>query len=360
MRVYQSLRTAHLERAHALDPASIVYLERNYDFSEDQLTGLDVHHVSGVKDLIRLLSRADADEVEINEPLMLSATKLELAAVATLRLRGLVRRRRIRVVSYAIGNDDPFAVSDGRLRSPWRRCVYRLATAWLVNQVDRLAVGTPGALAEYQPYLRRRRGEVRLIPALPTACETCPEPASAPPRRGVTFVGAFDNRKGLTQLLDAWPAVSAREPGTPLRLLGKGELAHVAVDAAAADPTITTLIDPARDEIHRAMREAKVLVLLSQPTPTWREQVGLPIVEGLSHGCEIVTTTETGLAEWLREHDHQVLEASDQTTARTADAIIAALATNRTALDVISSLPTVDGRLEADRWMFESGDDAVR
>jgi glycosyltransferase involved in cell wall biosynthesis len=57
-------------------------------------------------------------------------------------------------------------------------------------------------------------------------------------------------------------------------------------------------IDPPRARVHEAMRESSVLVLLSQPHGHWREQVGLPIVEGLAHGCEVVTTSETGLASW--------------------------------------------------------------
>ena len=65
-------------------------------------------------------------------------------------------------------------------------------------------------------------------------------------------------------------------------------------------------------------------MLPSQPTSAWREQVGLPIVEGLSYGCTIVTTTETGLAGWLSEHRHRVLPA-DANEAQLAAAIIDAL-----------------------------------
>jgi glycosyltransferase involved in cell wall biosynthesis len=168
----------------------------------------------------------------------------------------------------------------------------------------------------------------------------------------VTFVGAFDERKGLRQLLAAWPQVLEARPGTPLRLLGKGGLARLALDAQDAYDDVTVLLDPERSAIHEAMRSSKVVVLLSQPSATWREQVGLPIVEGLSHGCEIVTTTETGLADWLREHGHQVLDARTSGPAEVAAAVHRSLDADRTPADVVTDLPPEDGRLAADRWMF--------
>ena len=92
-------------------------------------------------------------------------------------------------------------------------------------------------------------------------------------------------------------------------------------------------------------------VLLSQPTPTWREQVGLPVVEGLAHGCTVVTTTETGLAGWLAAHGHEVLPPGAP-DGEVAAAVDRALGRRRPAGDVLADLPAADGRLAADRWMF--------
>jgi glycosyltransferase involved in cell wall biosynthesis len=47
----------------------------------------------------------------------------------------------------------------------------------------------------------------------------------------------------------------------------------------------------------------------------WREQIGLPLVEGLAHGCRVVTTTETGLAEDLRGHPLVTLTTPGDATA---------------------------------------------
>ena len=114
------------------------------------------------------------------------------------------------------------------------------------------------------------------------------------------------------------------------------------------------VIDPPRSEIHRHLRSASVLALPSRPTASWREQIGLPIVEGLAHGCNIVTTSETGLAGWLTEHGHNVVAPGAGVSAL-ADSVLHALhkqGDGGTAVGVVADLPAVDGRLAADAWMF--------
>ena len=71
-------------------------------------------------------------------------------------------------------------------------------------------------------------------------------------------------------------------------------------------------------------------------------------MEGLSYGCTIVTTTETGLAGWLTEHQHRVLPA-DADEAQLAAAITDALRRPVTEHD---PLPAQDGRLTTSAWMF--------
>ena len=112
-------------------------------------------------------------------------------------------------------------------------------------------------------------------------------------------------------------------------------------------------IDPARAQIHAQLRRSRVLVLPSQPAPGWREQVGLPICEGLAHGCTIVTSTETGLAGWLAFHGHRV-ESPAVPADDWAGALALALRQGRPASAVLDDLPIVDGRLAADAWLFES------
>jgi glycosyltransferase involved in cell wall biosynthesis len=354
VRVLATLRTAHLERFHELVPASVLYANTSYDFDPTLLDGLDVHRFAGPWDLFRRLLAARIEAIEINEPLMLASTRSTLVALAAVRARGLVARRRVRVVAYAIENLDPFTSLQHRVRSRWRRLLFRALVRVVTGQLDRLAVGTDGALAAYRPYLRGRRLTTRLVPALPARCAVCPAVEPDDTRAGVVFVGAFDERKGVRQLLDAWPGVLEAHPRTTLHLLGKGPLSDLAERAARSVPGVTTTIDPSRRAIHEALRGAKVLVLLSRPSPTWREQLGLPILEGLAHGCEIVATDETGMAGWLAGHGHRVVAGTagpDEVTQAVVDALVG----RRTPADVVADLPPVDGRLAADRWMFSDG-----
>ena len=121
--------------------------------------------------------------------------------------------------------------------------------------------------------------------------------------------------------------------------------------AAARDASILLEIDPPRVRIHEAMATSSVLTLPSQPSATWREQVGLPIVEALSHGCTIVTTRETGLADWLESGGHSVYRDAGSAQAL-ASAILRALDAPVDRTDVLAALPERDGRLAADDWLF--------
>ncbi len=161
VRVYETLQDcAHLERDTNFVPASIVYLRRNYDFDDSPLAGLDVHHCGSLRALAALVVRWHVWEMEVNEPLMLSALKLSLTAALASRLGGLLRGRRTRVVTYALANSDPFADATRRLRSRHRRIAFRLGYpgAGAAPGPDRLrlllgraAVRRPGAPAGCRP-----------------------------------------------------------------------------------------------------------------------------------------------------------------------------------------------------------------
>jgi glycosyltransferase involved in cell wall biosynthesis len=60
--------------------------------------------------------------------------------------------------------------------------------------------------------------------------------------------------------------------------------------------------NPTRQAVHELLRDSAVVAMPSVRLRGWREQIGLPLVEGLTHGCRVVTTTETGLADDLRGH----------------------------------------------------------
>jgi len=353
VRIYETLRTAHLERAHQLVPASIIYRVRRYDFDSSLADGLDLIR-AGPLGTACTLAFSRVRELEVNEPLMVSSLRRTLLAVVVVRVAGRLRRLPVRIVTYAIGNDDPFRPpARAGLRGRGRRVVDRALLHLVARNVDRIVFGTDAARALYERMVPgiARRADVASIPAVPAACGCAPVEERDPDR--VLFVGSFENRKGFPQLLAAWPEVVTRHPGACLTLLGKGPLLADAEDLASGHGAVDLVVDPPRQEVHRHLRASAVLVLLSQPTPTWREQVGLPLVEGLAHGCAVLASTETGLADWLAVHGHGVL-APDAGPHELAAEIVRLLAARRPSESVLADLPGVDGRLAADAWLFRA------
>lgn len=354
VRLYDSVRSAHLERAAELPAATILYGHQRYDFDESLAASLDLVQARGWRAAAFLVSHP-TEVLEINEPLMLSSARPTATALLGLALGRLRGHARAQVVTYAIENLDP-----ARLPRPARRR-HRLArrldltlASWIWRRVDRVAYGTAQSRDLYEAKLSRgsRIRQSILIPALPRA-EIDPVAVAAKHPAQVVFVGAFVERKGFPLLARAWPMVLEEVPDAQLRLAGKGALLPLA-QATATLPGVDLHVDPPRATIRQLLGGSQILVLPSQQHPRWREQVGLPIVEGLSYGCTIVTTTETGLAPWLSDHGHHVLRPS-ATAAELAGTLVAALRQPLDAHDVLASLPAQDGRTAADAWMF--GDD---
>ncbi len=352
-RHYWSLRSAHLERARSWAPASILFAHRNYDFDEATAAGLDL--VEGrLPRRLAVLALSRPAVVEVNEPLMrpgIADTAAVVLLVRALRTAGV----RTTVVSYAIENRDPFGARP-QLDSPKARLRWELdrrLAAVVARGLDRIAFGTPGSAQLYdRRFGERMRAAGALIDALPAPCECLDGPSSVPDRPTAVFVGEFSARKGVPHLLAAWPAVRGTLPDARLVMIGKGPLVDDVRAAADASADITVVEDPPRPRIHEILRAADAVVLLSTATPTWREQVGLPIVEGLGHGCRIVATSQTGLADWLVAHGHEVIDDPADSVAVSA-ALARALDGSRARQSVLADLPAVDGREAADRWLMQ-------
>ena len=361
LRIYDAVRTAHLERFKAMAPAVVLYRRERYDFDPSVVPDTVILRECGRATTIRTLLRSRYRAVEVSEPLM-TGRWLDLALqIVAIRLGDGLRRRHTIIGAYCIGLTDPVEKLRQRHRIPppvgraWAKLVIRS----LVGSIDRLAFGTEAArdfLAGFasQEALARKGA---LFPALPAPCECAyDEPRD---RTAVLFLGAFNQRKGVRQLLAAWDRLPD-DHGLGLTLIGKGPFTEEVVAWAAARADVTARIDPPRPEVHAALRRAHVVVLPSQREGVWREQVGLPIVEALAHGCEVVTTDETGLANWLIANGHRVLDLPTD-PAVLAGAIAAAAASARPAAEICEPLPTDDSRLEADAWLLRvAGDEGER
>jgi glycosyltransferase involved in cell wall biosynthesis len=345
-RLYWRVRTAHLERAAELPEATVYFAGKRYDFDSALADAVDLRPAAGWRAAF-FLWRDSPDEVEVNEPLMLASALWTATALAALDLRGRLRGRRARVVSYAIENRDPLADRPAGARARLRRRLTAAAARRIWRRLDRIAYGTAAAEQLYVRTFGAGPAEARLIEALP-----CPAGRTVEKDPGtVLFAAAFAPRKGIDVLVAAWPQVTRQHPGARLVLIGKGPLLGLVEDAAREQPSIEVHVAPPRAVVHSSLERASVLVLPSRESPDWREQVGLPIVEGLANGCTVVTTDQTGLASWLAEHGHTVLAEPADADAL-GRAISDALQHPLEPAAVRRSLPDRDGRLAADDWLF--------
>jgi glycosyltransferase involved in cell wall biosynthesis len=338
-------------------PARVFYVRTRYDFDPGLVDPTNPPVRLSKPGVVRELLRRHHPVVEVNEPTIVTEWSFLLAQIAAVRLRDAVTRRRTTIVTYCIGLTDPASRLAQLRRLPrWLAWpIARTVLAVLLRSTDRLAFGTSAAQALYETYADRRRlaDKSRLFEALPSVCDCMSGTGTTGERRTPTqlcFVGKLSDRKGIRQVMATWELVRRDHPDATLRVLGKGELEHEVVAWAADRPEVSVEIDPAREVIHRTLRQSGALICLSQPHEV-REQVGLPIVEGLGHGCEVVATTETGLAPWLTDHGHGVV-APDAPPREVADEVAAAFTRAATRRGSLADLPREDQRIAVDRWLM--------
>lgn len=355
-RYYRGARTVHIERLNSFEPGDFLYFKPMYDFDEALAQSIpNVQRVRFSTVLWRVVRRR-YDVLEIAEPYTPSALPQNLAISLASVLSAGSRDKRTRLVTYAIENADISAKVATRTKAPIAivRPIVRALVGFCFDQMDRIAYGTKAAQDNYLALLgsERTTGTTptqALIWGIPSADEEC---RSAGGSQELVFLGSLDSRKGIERLLSVWDQIAEDLPQARLTVLGKGPLQAEVVRWGSDRSRVSVYIDPARATIREVLSRSKALFLLSQPSELWKEQIGLPIVEGLSFGLEIVASDETGISDWLRDNGHTVLSpvASER---EIVDGIEAALARPRTRSEIVSALPEVDGRLEADRWLFE-------
>jgi glycosyltransferase involved in cell wall biosynthesis len=356
LRLLASMRTGQLERLGQFQPGDVVYRKASYDFDESVTpVGATIKRLGRLA-LLRYLATVSYDVVELNEPMGVVTWPDLLAQIAVIRLGDLWRRRKTLLVAYCIELVDPATAVSGKFGIPKAvvRPLTRLLLTLLVQSFDRLSFGTSGALVAYQTcvYGSDFKPEAELFEALasPCGCLGNTEQGMSPRSAQAIFVGRFDERKGVRQLMEAWDEAHALQREATLRILGTGPLADEVRHFATTRSEITLDVPALRAVIHEALRHSRVLVLLSQPHRYWREQIGLPILEGLSHGCTVIASSETGLGAWLQDHGHIVLDPACS-SGELARALADALEKNRAPANVLDDLPHANQRIVADDWM---------
>ncbi|GKV72796.1 hypothetical protein NCCP2145_21770 [Pseudarthrobacter sp. NCCP-2145] len=216
-----------------------------------------------------------------------------------------------------------------------------------------MVFGSSGAEDAYSSVIESTNAKLKFqsveIPALPSPCSCGGKGEVVRSQQTVSFVGALEPRKGIDILLGAWAIVRDAFPLAQLQIAGGGPLEALVQKAADGDHSISYLGTLTRARVHGLYRATAIVVLPSQRNGRWREQIGLSIVEGLAHNCRILASEETGLARWLEENGHSVIEAPTSVDAL-ASAVIENLRSSSMDLE-LADLPSMDGRIAADEWL---------
>lgn len=349
MRIVPELRAAHIERHRLGTPAELLYLGANYDLAGTPVTG-GIQRVT-IAGALWCFFRTNATTLEVPEPLWMRFWPKHVVLVVGFKAAGALRRRAHRVVTYAMENNDIATLVGGRRAAPaWTvRAVATLVGATARLTIDRIAFASDASRAAYRALPFVDGIEQAATIELPRAVASTPP--DVPPT--CVFVGAMERRKGVRALIEAWPLVEAEVPGARLVLVGPGPLLDETSAWAAESPSTRTVVGRLpHAEAATILRSATVLVAPSVPDGRWREQIGLPIKEALAAGVTIVTTEQTGLAGWLRDHGHEVVEHAGASFARRLSrALVRVLRAPLDRAQVRASLPETDGRLVADAWL---------
>jgi glycosyltransferase involved in cell wall biosynthesis len=127
------------------------------------------------------------------------------------------------------------------------------------------------------------------------------------------FVGVLEKRKGIDLLIQAWEKLDQADFNGRLYIVGSGSLQKKVSEWCQEEPERRTYFGfQTGDKLNSIYMSSDFLIAPSQRDGRWREQVGLPIIEGLTFGLTVITTSETGIADGLRSNGHIVLEDGNQ------------------------------------------------
>lgn len=321
-----SLRSSHLERLVDDGGFRLLASGRHPDCDDALLAAAPFPVVLGELDELAADLRADPPDVlEITEPLWVAEWP------ASLRLAEAAPAARL--VTYAIEVLPPAPT----------------APAPPADRLHAVAFGSRAADVAYDTAYPGARWARSVHEERRGRCASCfaggGPGATVPAQREVLFAAEFSERKAVDLLMAAWDEV--RPAGWRLRLLGWGPRTDQVRAWAQARPDVDVVVAADREQVHDGLRRAAVVVLPSRRVPGWREQVGLSLVEGLAHGCHLLTTRETGLADGLRRAGHTVVAAGD------GPALTVGLRAAVAAAPLRKALPGVDedSRRRARTWL---------
>ena len=275
-----------------------------------------------------------------------------LVLTTTWALARLLRRQDPQVGTFAMENNDLASLLAGRRHLPALAVSFggMVLGTYIRLTHSKIVFASVGSAATYQALPLVGLVPSRIILDLPVQAHIAhPAPAVGAIGHAV-FVGILEERKGIATLLEAWSQVEQAYPHARLTVAGSGPALNIVTRWAAERPSSRVALGGIpHEEVGGILQSATTLVLPSERDGRWREQIGLPIQEGLAMGLTVVTTTETGLTPWLAEEGHYTVEPGSPDAL--AEALVAALERPLPRESVRASLPRTWARLDAGQWL---------
>lgn len=362
--IIPQLRNAVIEAA--VPGACILYFSKRAETDEQLLRkNEDVQRFTGRR-FLRAISDQELRLLEVAEPMWIKEWPRQLALALICKFwRRLLGLPAVPVGVYAIENlhSNSRFVPPSLDKYPKAGSVFAWVSARAVDAsgrwaLDRVVAGTPGALSNYNHCLPRTMAHVDSMLMSPDLSPCgCVRPSAecgpgADPPRVLQYLGEGAMRKGLPTLLEAWRRCGDLiAEGWCLRLTGPG-VASWGPDERGFifEETVT------RDEVYVRLEEASVVVLPSERVPRWREQIGLPIVEALRHGCTVVMTSESGIVDSVAARGDVYVVAPGDAAALAHGLREAATATQHRRSFERDWVHRVDNRRDVWAWLGRSDD----
>jgi glycosyltransferase involved in cell wall biosynthesis len=241
-------------------------------------------------------------------PLEPVARGMDLSPLAIARTMAALRRHRPDVVLTLMEKDVrltgpaaralgiPVVVRRANDRPLKRKPHFRVLYGWLPAMHVANSAATRRTMLESAPWLRAE--QVRVIHnGIDTAALDAVAPAELglpPGALAMGFVGRFDDRKGILDLANAWPAVAAALPDTHLVMVGKGPEEQRVRAMLANAPRVHWLG-------YRADATAVMKALDVLAAPSHWEGFGLVAAEALAVGTPVVAADASSIPEIVRD-----------------------------------------------------------
>jgi glycosyltransferase involved in cell wall biosynthesis len=349
IRILPELRAVQVKQGLQMVTAETWYFRKNYDMSGTSVP-VEFVRVSLVGAVWRLL-RTSASILEVPEPLWVRFLPTNVGLILAWRFSGALRFQSRKVRTYAIENNEPSRVIFGDQPVPsWVEKAALLAIGLFISRCFELvAFGTHGAAQSYKSLPFFNHVASRVVLGLPAPSISAG--AFTPVVPTLIFVGSLHPRKGIDTLMRSWRIAENKLPNARIMVVGAGPLECEVARWVSESPQRRRFLGQlSHDELDSVISASTAIAIPSRRFGRWREQIGLPIEEGLALGLTVVCSDETGLASWLHENGHHVMPV-DGTDEALSGAILSALTRPLGRKEVLATLPHEHARITADRWL---------